>query len=73
MKEVLFYRTFKKYQGGHLKVWDYFLHVLTAGDSDTASIGPTHLNAGDAEVSVRIGRDVLTFQKARVALAVRTR
>jgi glycosyltransferase involved in cell wall biosynthesis len=30
MKEVLFYRTFKKYQGGHLKVWDYFLHVLSS-------------------------------------------
>ena len=30
MKEVLFYRNFKKYQGGHLKVWDYFLHVLSS-------------------------------------------
>jgi hypothetical protein len=30
VKEVLFYRTFKKYQGGHLKVWDYFLHVLSS-------------------------------------------
>jgi hypothetical protein len=30
MKEVLFYRTFKKYQGGHLKVWDYFNHVLSS-------------------------------------------
>ena len=32
MKEVLFYRNFKKYQGGHLKVWDYFLHVLSSPD-----------------------------------------
>jgi hypothetical protein len=30
MKEVLFYRTFKKFQGGHLKVWDYFQHVLSS-------------------------------------------
>lgn len=27
MKEVLFFRRFVKYQGGHLKVWDYFNHV----------------------------------------------
>jgi hypothetical protein len=32
MKEVLFYRNFKKYQGGHLKVWDYFNHVLASPD-----------------------------------------
>ena len=30
MKEVLFLRRFVKYQGGHLKVWDYFNHVLSS-------------------------------------------
>jgi hypothetical protein len=30
MKEVLFYRTLREYQGGHLKVWDYFHHVLSS-------------------------------------------
>lgn len=28
MKEVLFYRNFKSFTGGQLKVWDYFNHVL---------------------------------------------
>ncbi|HLB72900.1 MAG TPA: heparinase II/III family protein [Sedimentisphaerales bacterium] len=49
---------------------DYFLHVLTAADSDTNSIAPTHFNAGDAEISVTVGRTVLTFQKAVPALSI---
>jgi len=32
VKEVLFFRDFKKFQGGHLKVWDYFNHVLSSSD-----------------------------------------
>lgn len=28
MKTVLFYRDFRQFQGGHLKVWDYFNHVM---------------------------------------------
>jgi hypothetical protein len=32
MKEVLFFRNFKKFQGGHLKVWDYFNHVRSSPD-----------------------------------------
>ena len=32
MKEVLFFRDFKKFQGGHLKVWDYFNHVRSSPD-----------------------------------------
>lgn len=52
---------------------DYFLHVLTADESDTASIAPAHFNASDAEVSVTIGRTVLTFQKTRAELSVRDR
>lgn len=28
MKTVLFYRDFRRFQGGHLKVWDYFNHVM---------------------------------------------
>ncbi len=27
VRTVLFYRNFKKFHGGHLKVWDYFNHV----------------------------------------------
>lgn len=27
-KTVLFYRNFDRFSGGHLKVWDYFTHVL---------------------------------------------
>ncbi len=30
MRTVLFYRTFRKFHGGHLKVWDYFNHVLAS-------------------------------------------
>ena len=30
MKRMLFQRRFKKFQGGHLKVFDYFGHVLAA-------------------------------------------
>jgi len=32
VKEVLFFRDFRKFQGGHLKVWDYFNHVLSSPD-----------------------------------------
>jgi Glycosyl transferases group 1 len=28
---VLFYRDFQAFSGGHLKVWDYFNHVLSSG------------------------------------------
>jgi glycosyltransferase involved in cell wall biosynthesis len=27
---VFFFRTFKRFQGGHLKVWDYYNHVLSS-------------------------------------------
>ena len=27
MRTVLFFRDFRKFHGGHLKVWDYFNHV----------------------------------------------
>ena len=30
MRTVLFYRRYRKFHGGHLKVWDYFNHVLTS-------------------------------------------
>jgi glycosyltransferase involved in cell wall biosynthesis len=30
MKTVLFHRGFRKFHGGHLKVWDYFNHVLAS-------------------------------------------
>jgi glycosyltransferase involved in cell wall biosynthesis len=30
MRTVLFYRRFQKFHGGHLKVWDYFNHVLAS-------------------------------------------
>ena len=50
---------------------DYFLHVLTAADSGTASIPSAHFNAGDAEVGVTVGRTVLTFQKAGPALSIK--
>ncbi len=32
MRTVLFYRSFRKFHGGHLKVWDYFNHVLASPD-----------------------------------------
>jgi hypothetical protein len=32
MRTVLFYRNFKKFQGGHLKVFHYFNHVMSAPD-----------------------------------------
>ncbi len=32
MKTVLFYRNFQGLTGGHLKVWDYFNHVLASRD-----------------------------------------
>lgn len=32
MRSVLFYRDFRRFTGGHLKVWDYFIHVLSSGD-----------------------------------------
>ena len=30
MRTVLFYRNYRKFHGGHLKVWDYFSHVLAS-------------------------------------------
>ncbi len=30
MRTVLFYRKIRKFHGGHLKVWDYFSHVLAS-------------------------------------------
>lgn len=30
MRTVLFYRNFRRFQGGHLKIWDYFNHVLAS-------------------------------------------
>jgi hypothetical protein len=30
MRTVLFYRDYRKFHGGHLKVWDYFSHVLAS-------------------------------------------
>ena len=32
MRTVLFYRNFRKFHGGHLKVWDYFNHVLASSE-----------------------------------------
>ena len=32
LRQVLFYRDFKRFTGGDLKVWDYFNHVLSSGD-----------------------------------------
>src|SRR6185436_2556119 len=32
MKTVLFFRRFRGLTGGHLKVWDFFSHVLASGD-----------------------------------------
>lgn len=34
MKTVLFHRRFKKFQGGHLKAYHYFTHVLSSPDWD---------------------------------------
>lgn len=33
-RTVLFYRNFRKFQGGHLKVFDYFTHVLSSPRHD---------------------------------------
>jgi hypothetical protein len=30
MRTVLFYRRYRRFHGGHLKVWDYFSHVLAS-------------------------------------------
>lgn len=30
MKKILFHRDFQRFTGGHLKVWDYFNHVLAS-------------------------------------------
>jgi hypothetical protein len=30
MRTVLFFRNYRKFHGGHLKVWDYFSHVLAS-------------------------------------------
>lgn len=32
MRSVFFYRDFRRFTGGHLKVWDYFNHVLSSSD-----------------------------------------
>lgn len=32
MPTVLFHRDYRRFQGGHLKVWDYFNHVAASGD-----------------------------------------
>jgi hypothetical protein len=32
MKKVFFYSNYKRFTGGHLKVFDYFNHIKMAGD-----------------------------------------
>ena len=34
MRNVLFYRKYRRFHGGHLKVWNYFNHVRTAPGFD---------------------------------------
>src|SRR4029079_15604246 len=34
LKQVLFFRDFKRFTGGDLKVFDYFNHVLSSGDHE---------------------------------------
>jgi len=45
---------------------DYFLHVLTATDADTASIEPATAEIKDQKVSVTIGETNITFTMAEV-------
>lgn len=56
---VLFYRDFQQFSGGHLKVWDYFNHVL-ASDSYTARIAFSSASKWDASNPWLNSRDLLT-------------
>ena len=45
---------------------DYFLHVLTAADSATASVPQAESRVTDTEVAITIGKAKISFTKARV-------
>lgn len=63
MKTVLFYRSFKKFQGGHLKVWDYFNHVVASPDHD-ARICFSESSAWDERNPWRNVRERVVFSDA---------
>ncbi len=46
--------------------WDYFLHVLTAADSDTASVEEAAANVTAEEVEVSIGKTKIKFTTAQI-------
>ena len=50
--------------------WDYFLHVLTAADSDTASVEAAAVNVANEEVEVSVGKTRIKFGMTQVGCRI---
>jgi len=50
--------------------WDYFLHVLTAAGSDTASVDEATADVTGEEVTVSVGQTKITFNTTQVGVHV---
>ena len=63
MQRVLFYRDFRRFTGGHLKVWHYFNHVRAA-PSHTAHVAFTPESVWDASNPWSRARDAVVAHPA---------
>ena len=64
MQRVLFYRDFRRFTGGHLKVWHYFNHVRSS-PAHTAHVSFTRESVWDASNPWDEARDTVVEQPAR--------
>jgi glycosyltransferase involved in cell wall biosynthesis len=64
MQRVLFYRDFRRFTGGHLKVWHYFNHVRSS-PTHTAHVAFTRESVWDESNPWGDARDALVEQPAR--------
>jgi len=53
-----------------LRSWDYFLHVLTAADSDTTSVKAAAANVTNEEVEVSVGKTKVKFGIAQIGCRI---
>ena len=64
MQRVLFYRDFRRFTGGHLKVWDYFNHVRSS-PAHTAHVSFTRESVWDAGNPWADARDAVVERPQR--------
>jgi glycosyltransferase involved in cell wall biosynthesis len=59
VRTVLFFRDFRKFHGGHLKVWDYFNHVRSSPDHQAKIAFTPNSDWSDANPWVTAREDVV--------------